>query len=208
MLRFTMFFEDGLKWRQTDTPTETNTDRDRQTETHRPRQTDRVETDAPRPNPPSKGSDWIGIAKRLSPVNISSRLRERKWLVPGSASAGCCRAGWALMTHFSHVCLDVCMSVRMDGCLCLYVCVCFPCTLRGRLYVCVCLFSLYSARATSNGVWPSTVVQCSVVFSFILYISLSLSVLSSLFSLSSLLSPLSSLSLCLSLVYSTHRSQR
>ena len=56
--------------------------------------------------------------------------------VYGSASAGCCRAGRVLTTHFSHVCLDVCLRVRMpvcmDGCL--------------GLYVCVRLFSLYILR--------------------------------------------------------------
>ena len=92
--------------------------------------------------------------------------------------------------------------------------------------VCVRLFSLYSARASVCVrllVFPLLCagdfkrcmafncrsMQCRLFFYFIyISLSLSLSVLSSLFSLSSLLSPLSSLSLCLSLVYSTHRSQR
>ena len=88
--------------------------------------------------------DSAGVFVRVScPTDtdgLTDRGRQtekRKLLVPGSASAGCCRAGRVLMIHFSHVCLDVClhvcMSVCVDGCLCLYVCVCFPFTLCGRL---------------------------------------------------------------------------
>ena len=99
-------------------PTETDrlTDRDRQTET------------------------------RLSPVNNSSRLREHKLLVPGSASAGCCRAGRVLMTHFSHVCLDVCLNV------CLSV-----------VYVCMRMFSLYSVRAASTAKRREYLARIAVV---------------------------------------------
>ena len=69
---------------------------------------------------------------------MSSRLREHKLLVPGSATAGCCRAGRVLMTHFSHVCLDVGLHVCLDAWMDVYVCMC--------VCVCVCLFSLCSVR--------------------------------------------------------------
>ena len=130
--------------RQTETDTPRHTHRDRQTKTDRPKQRLR-QTERDRqltswvcssvcPARPRCSTDRDRQTEtRLSPVNISSRLREHKLLVPGSASAGCCRAGRVLMTHFSHI-----IYIYIWMCVCMYtsVCVCvymFSFTLRGRL---------------------------------------------------------------------------
>ena len=113
--------------RQTETDRLRQTDRDRQIDSDRPRQTIdivrvlvRVSCETDRVTDRDQTRRDRQTETRLSPVNISSWLREHKLLVPGSASASCCRAGRVLMTHFSHVCQDVCLYAWMD----VYVCMC------------------------------------------------------------------------------------